>query len=101
MEQERRHIVSRDWIYLHCTNNGAWTQAQLAILGVSWPPEAGWIDRVVGKPISDLARRQFEICLESHPQKRWRKLEQQVPKAYRQHVTAHMQKRPRVKKQAQ
>jgi len=33
------------------SDRGGWTKAQLAILGVPWPPEAGWKDRVRGRLI--------------------------------------------------
>lgn len=30
---------------------GGWSQAQLAILGIAWPPPKGWIQQVIGRTI--------------------------------------------------
>lgn len=37
------------------TPRGAWTRAQLAVLGVSWPPRRGWKEALVGKQLSESA----------------------------------------------
>ncbi len=34
------------------SERGGWSKAQLALLGVSWPPQAGWKATVIGRPIS-------------------------------------------------
>jgi hypothetical protein len=34
------------------SSRGGWSKAQLAILGVAWPPAAGWKARVIGVSIS-------------------------------------------------
>lgn len=34
------------------TERGGWNKSQLALIGVSWPPEKGWIRFVLGKEIS-------------------------------------------------
>lgn len=31
--------------------NGAWNKAQLAVLGVPWPPLKGWKDKLVRKGV--------------------------------------------------
>lgn len=31
---------------------GGWTKKQLAILGIEWPPEKGWMWRAVAKDIT-------------------------------------------------
>ena len=53
-------LVTREWIFEHRTRKGAWTRAQLAAIGVSWPPISGWVSRVVGSTISEEDKRQFE-----------------------------------------
>lgn len=35
------------------TPNGGWNKAQLAVLGITWPPEKGWIRRLDGKEITE------------------------------------------------
>ncbi len=32
--------------------NGGWSEEQLALLGVSWPPKKGWKGRIIGRWIS-------------------------------------------------
>jgi len=44
-------LVTREFIMQGRSERGGWTKDQLALLGVTWPPEAGWIQRVVGKEI--------------------------------------------------
>jgi hypothetical protein len=53
-------VVTREWILNYRTQNGAWTSKQLAFIGVSWPPIAGWIKRAVGTKISVEAKAAFE-----------------------------------------
>jgi hypothetical protein len=38
---------------------GGWNAPQLALLGVSWPPRAGWIKRLEGKAILDSTWERF------------------------------------------
>lgn len=40
------------------TAGGAWTRAQLSVIGVEWPPRRGWRQWVVGKdyPEETIAR---------------------------------------------
>ena len=33
------------------SERGGWTKAQLAILGVAWPPESGWKRKAIGEKI--------------------------------------------------
>ncbi len=32
---------------------GSWTKVQLALIGVSWPPEKGWKQYVIGREFSE------------------------------------------------
>lgn len=52
-------IVTAKWIHKHKTKNGAWTRAQLAAVGVAWPPPKGWIGRVIGNDITEAQRVAF------------------------------------------
>lgn len=52
-------VITARWIHAHKTKNGAWTRRQLAAIGIDWPPEKGWIGRVLGREISEDQRRTF------------------------------------------
>jgi hypothetical protein len=39
------------------TARGGWTKRQLEALGVDWPPQKGWIERVVGTHINEFDLR--------------------------------------------
>ena len=34
------------------TENGAWTRAQLALLGIEWPPVRGWKGGIIGMEVT-------------------------------------------------
>jgi hypothetical protein len=38
--------ITREWIHRHATKNKAWTYAQLRLLGVSCPPQKGWLSKL-------------------------------------------------------
>jgi hypothetical protein len=52
--------ITREWIRAHATQKGGYTRAQLEAIGVPWPPQTGWPDRVVGIEITEQQRRIFE-----------------------------------------
>jgi hypothetical protein len=41
------------------SERGGWSKAQLTILGVAWPPQTGWKDRVRGRIISQSEAERF------------------------------------------
>jgi hypothetical protein len=41
------------------SKRGGWSKAQLAILGVPWPPESGWKQKVRGRTISQSEAERF------------------------------------------
>lgn len=41
------------------TRRGGFTRAQLAVLGVSWPPKCGWKQRLIGTSIDDATLERF------------------------------------------
>lgn len=50
--------ITREWVHEFGTVNGigaSWSQKQLAILGVPWPPKKGWLSRLIGT--DELAER--------------------------------------------
>jgi ribosomal protein L33 len=50
--------ITRDWL-IENTNHGAPTRAQLAVLGVAWPPPSGWMRELVGMEISDTQAQHY------------------------------------------
>lgn len=46
-------IVTQELIKLGESGNGGWNKKQLAIIGIDWPPQKGWRDRVEGTVISN------------------------------------------------
>lgn len=46
-------VVTKEFIESGETGAGGYKKAQLAILGVSWPPRQGWKNRAVGREITD------------------------------------------------
>ena len=52
--------VTKQWIHDNTTTGGSWTANQLKILGVSWPPPKGWINRVDGMELCDVDQQKFE-----------------------------------------
>ena len=66
MEQ---HIITDKWLVENATppsNGTAWTKAQLAVIGVNWPPKNGWKKRVVGKKISVEDALRFKNCVNKY-----------------------------------
>lgn len=57
---ERCFEVTERWIHDHRTAGGGWTKKALAVLGVVWPPEHGWVARSVGKLLTTQQRALFE-----------------------------------------
>lgn len=45
--------ITREFIVLGRSGSGGWNRRQVALLGLKWPLEQGWINRVVGCEISD------------------------------------------------
>lgn len=55
-------IITAEFIVSGASPRGGWNRAQLATLGVSWPPIAGWKKRLIGKRISqDTANRFLQL----------------------------------------
>ena len=54
--------VAREDILRLRSAAGGWSRAQLALLGVPWPPPAGWLDQLEGSLVSrDVLRRCGEM----------------------------------------
>lgn len=53
-------VVSLNWLQRHKTPNGGYRKAQLAALGLGWPPERGWQAGQVGRFIPADRAKAFE-----------------------------------------
>ena len=45
-------ILTKAFLLTHRTKKGAWTAAQMRIIGQTWPPVKGWQSRVKGKELT-------------------------------------------------
>ncbi len=52
--------ISKEFILSGKTKNGGWTKEQLALIGVNWPPEKGWMKRIEGKEITNSQASKFQ-----------------------------------------
>lgn len=52
-------VITNEWLDLHRTAHGAWSAAQLNVLGIKWPPPRGWKRYVCGMELSDESARAF------------------------------------------
>lgn len=52
-------VITEEFLALGRSTAGGWTKAQLALLGVPWPPVAGWKATILGKSINDEAVAAF------------------------------------------
>jgi hypothetical protein len=51
--------ITDEWITAGMSDRGGWSKAQLAILGVAWPPVTGWKQRVKGRLIPQAEAERF------------------------------------------
>jgi hypothetical protein len=49
--------ITRELLWEH-SNKGAFTKKQIEALGLTWPPQQGWIWTILGKEITE---EQFKI----------------------------------------
>jgi hypothetical protein len=54
-------IITKEWIHAHRTPAGAWNRKQIEALGLEYPARKGWIGKLVGTEIAELAKAAFEI----------------------------------------
>jgi hypothetical protein len=59
MAVEEQVPVTAELIAAGRSQRGGWSKAQLALLGVPWPPPAGWKGEVIGRAISKAAADRF------------------------------------------
>lgn len=52
-------IITKQFFLDNATENGAWTSAQVKILGLNFPLKAGWQNELIGKKISDEDAKRF------------------------------------------
>jgi hypothetical protein len=53
--------ITRNWLNANSrTGISGWNKKQLALLGIQWPPYAGWIHSVCGTEIEESKKKEFE-----------------------------------------
>jgi hypothetical protein len=51
--------LTRQMVYDGRSLRGGWNKRQLAVLGVTWPPRKGWLDRIEGTEIAEITYLKF------------------------------------------
>lgn len=59
-QENNLFTVTHEWINKFRTPAGSWRAKQLAAIGVKWPPQGGWPNRVEGTQITQVNRQLFE-----------------------------------------
>ena len=62
-------IVTREWLKKSAYKGCGWKREQIKILGERYPLDGNWIDRCVGKVLSDEDARKFEELARSVAQR--------------------------------
>ena len=62
----KRFTITDQWIDQHRSDRGGWTRTQIEALGESWPLQAGWRRRAIGRQISDDAKTRFEVAMHAN-----------------------------------
>lgn len=52
-------VITKEFLEQGRAENGAWTRAQLEVIGVSWPPKKGWMEAVIGTSVSSSRAEAF------------------------------------------
>lgn len=65
--------ITRDWILANRSSKNGWYYSQIALLGETWPPHKGWMDRAVGREIPDEDAARFVAYGKARPSKGERK----------------------------
>jgi 5-methylcytosine-specific restriction endonuclease McrA len=82
--------ITRAFILENRSANGGWNFSQIAMLGESWPPSRGWINRAVGREISEEDAARFIAYGQKRPRKEERKAVKAEAKARRAKVKKQM-----------
>ncbi len=53
--------VTKDWINANRTEKKSFTRKQIQALGLKWPPEKGWINKICGSLVPMEDAEAFEI----------------------------------------
>jgi len=53
-------LVTNEYINEFKTKRGAWTRAQIIALGLTWPPQHGWKNSIIGEVITGQQAEAFE-----------------------------------------
>ena len=59
-------ILTHELIEAGQSRNGGWSEEQLRLLGVEWPPVAGWKERLAGRFLGDGVYAEFVTLKDAH-----------------------------------
>jgi 5-methylcytosine-specific restriction endonuclease McrA len=65
-------VITREFIEKNKSSRGGWNNSQLVMLGESWPPKRGWLEKAIGREISDEAAANFVKFGQERPNKKVR-----------------------------
>lgn len=52
--------ITDEWVRANATRNGGYTRKQLELIGVDWPPIAGWKKEISGREIDEAVAAELE-----------------------------------------
>lgn len=52
-------VITKEFFLENATENGAWTSAQVKILGLKFPLESGWQEKLIGTKITQDQAKEF------------------------------------------
>lgn len=84
--------VTRGWLDKGKSDRGGWNRSQLVLLGESWPPKAGWVQRVIGREITDEDALMFEQFGKVRQTRKQRRLSREASKVLAQNLKAQAHK---------
>ena len=53
-------IITSDWLIKNKTSNGGYNKKQFDILGLQYPPQKGWKEKIIGKELCEEKVKEFE-----------------------------------------
>lgn len=59
-------IITREFLLEGKSDRGGWSRRQVLEIGGSWPLRPGWLDRLVGRDVTELQARAFLAMRNGH-----------------------------------
>ena len=55
-------IITDEWL-INLAPTGGYNKKQLKILGIEWPPQKGWKNKVIGNDFCEEKVKEFKNCI--------------------------------------